>query len=151
VRRRALTRGSPPLWFAPMPEHAHVALLVEDHADACEAFRLLIETHGYEAVGAQSGREAIGRLRAGLRCCLIVLDWWLPDMRGDEFLRHLRSDPDSADTPVAVLTGDARARAEAIALGVRAAFLKPVDPECLIELLEGHCPKTGPSGSREVA
>jgi CheY-like chemotaxis protein len=134
-----------------MADHAHVALIVEDHPDACEALRLLIEAHRYEAVSAHRGEEALGRLRTGLQCCLVVLDWWLPDMRGDEFLRRLRADPDIAGTEVVVLTGDARVQAEAIALGAKRAFLKPVDPLAVLELIESHCPKATPPPSREVA
>jgi CheY-like chemotaxis protein len=134
-----------------MPAHAHVALIVEDHPDVCEAFRLLIEAHGYEAVSAHRGDEALGRLRAGLPCCLVVLDWWLPDMKGDEFLRRLRADPEIAGTTVAVMTGDARVQAEATALGAQRAFLKPVDPVVVLEMLESHCPKAAPPPSREVA
>jgi CheY-like chemotaxis protein len=134
-----------------MADHVHAALIVEDHPDVCEAFRLLIEAHGYEAVSAHDAAEALGRLRVGLRCCLVVLDWWLPDMRGDEFLRRLRADPALADTAVAVLTGDARVRPEATALGAKAVFLKPVDPAELLALLEAHCPGTTPPPSREVA
>lgn len=134
-----------------MADHSHVALIVEDHPDVCEAFRLLIEVHGYEAVSAHRGDEALGRLRTGLPCCLVVLDWWLPDMKGDEFLRHLHADPAIANTRVVVLTGDARVQAEATALGAKRAFLKPVDPAALLDMLERHCPKAAPPPSREVA
>jgi CheY-like chemotaxis protein len=132
-----------------MKPHSHSVLLVEDHPDACEAFRLLIEAHGFDAVGARNGGEALGQLRAGLRCCLVVLDWWLPDMQGDEFMRHVRTEPAIPDVPVVVVTGDARVRAEALSLGAMHAFLKPLDPDALLALLDSHCPKA--SSGRDVA
>jgi CheY-like chemotaxis protein len=124
-----------------MPTHRHIALLVDDYPGARKSLQTLIEANGFAAVGAQSGGDALAQLRSGLACCLIVLEWWLPDMTGGDFIRALHADPALADIPVATCTGDARMRAEAAALGVTYVLLKPVDPRRLVNLVNHHCPK----------
>ena len=69
-----------------MIAHRHTALLVDDHPDSCEALSALIELSNYAVVAVHTARDALTRLRSGLRCCVIILDWWLPDMKGAEFL-----------------------------------------------------------------
>ena len=113
---------------------------------------MLVESSGFDVVAVHTGGEALARLRADLACCLIVLDWWLADMTGAEFLRQLRASPEIADVPVALSTGDARVRAEPAALGVTYFLLKPVEPDTLVGLLTDHCPQQSTSpGSCNVA
>jgi len=126
-----------------MTAHRHTALLVDDDPDACEALTVLIELSDYTVVATHTARDAVARLRGGLRCCVIILDWWLPDMNGADFLRLLNADPNLADIPVAVCTGDDRIRQEATALGAKYVFLKPVEPTDLVDVLDDHCPKRG--------
>lgn len=128
-----------------MSTHRHTALLVEDYPATRESLRTLIEANGFTAVGAHSGGEALALLRGGLACCLIVLEWWLPDMTGGDFIRALHADPALADIPVALCTGDARMRAEAAALGVTYVLRKPVDPSRLVNLVSDHCPQASPA------
>jgi CheY-like chemotaxis protein len=111
-----------------MPTHRHTALLVDEYPAARKSLQTLIEANGFAAVGAQSGGEALAQLRSGLACCLIVLEWWLPDMTGGDFIRALHADPALADIPVATCTGDARMRAEAAAWGSHTCCSSPSIP-----------------------
>lgn len=124
-----------------MPTHRHTALLVDDYAAARESLQALMEANGFAAAGAGSGGEALALLRGGIACCLIVLDWWLPDMTGADFIRELRADTALAGIPVATCTDDARMRVGAAALGVTYVLLKPVDPRRLVNLVSHHCPQ----------
>jgi CheY-like chemotaxis protein len=128
-----------------MPTHRHIALLVDNYPAARESLQTLIEANGFTAVGARNGGEALARLRDGLACCVIVFDWWLPDMTGGDFVRALHADPALADVPVATCTGDSGIRAEAAALGVTYVLLKPVDPRRLVDLVNHHCPQGPPA------
>jgi len=127
-----------------MTPHRHVALLVDGDADTREAFATLIGSTGLEVVDSHSGGEALAHLRGGLACCLVVLDWWLPDMTGGEFLRALRADARLGRIPVALCSGDARVKTEASALGAHCFMLKPIDPQHLLDLIGDHC---GPEGA----
>jgi two-component system, chemotaxis family, chemotaxis protein CheY len=134
---------------AGVPTHRHTVLLVDAYPAARKSLQTLIEANGFAAVGAPSGGEALAQLRSGLACCLIVLDWWLPDMTGGDFIRALHATPALADIPVATCTDDARMRAEAATLGVTYVLLKPVDPRRLVTLVSHHCPHapSGPAAS----
>ncbi len=55
-------------------------LLVEDHPDARDALRLLLELRGYSVATAADGAEALRLLRDGVRPCVILLDWMMPNL-----------------------------------------------------------------------
>jgi CheY-like chemotaxis protein len=82
----------------------------------------------------------------GLECVrdgspdVVLLDLDLPDMHGSEVLRVLRSEPDTADLPVIVITAAAAdGEAEALlAAGADAFLTKPVDVARLRELALGR-------------
>jgi len=114
-------------------------LLVDDDTDALESTAVVIELHGADAITADSAAMALARLRAGLRCCLVVLDWKMPGMSGEEFYRACAADPRLAAIPLLVLTGDPRAVYDARALGIRHAALKPIDPSQLVEIIHERC------------
>ena len=122
-----------------MLRHRHVVLLVDDDTDALESIAVVIELHGAEAITADSAAIALARLQAGLRCCLVVLDWRMPGMSGREFYDACAADPRLASIPLLVLTGDPRGVYEARSLGIRYAELKPIDPDRLVEIIQEHC------------
>jgi two-component system chemotaxis response regulator CheY len=136
-----------------MSDHGHAALIVEDHDDAREALELLIEASGYTVAAVRTGAEALAHLRGGFRCCLIVLDWWLPDMNGGDLVLALAADPELAHIPTVFCTADARIRAEIETrqLPVREVHLKPLDSTQLVGMLERHCTRRSSPGSKEVA
>ena len=57
----------------------------------------------YEVVGAVDGESAV-RFAHDLNPDLILLDMILPKLSGPEVLQHLKSDPETADIPVVVLS-----------------------------------------------
>ena len=119
--------------------HRHVVLLIDDHPDGLEAAQALIEVHGFDVVGVRSAEAALARLHSGLSCCIVVLDWRMPGMGGEQFLRAISAEPRLAKIPLLVLTGDARGLNRACELGVEHVALKPVDPERLLEIIGQHC------------
>jgi CheY-like chemotaxis protein len=131
-----------------MSEHRHTALLVDDHRDGREAVEVLIQTSGFDVVGARTGAEGLALLRGGLGCCLVVLDWWLPDMTGGAFVEQLQADPALADIAVAMCTADQSVSDRGERPGVKCVLLKPVDPTHLVSLVGDYCPK---ADARRVA
>jgi CheY-like chemotaxis protein len=59
---------------------------------------------GYEVVCAEDGESAL-RLANAQDFDLILLDMILPKMSGPEVLKHLKSEPATAQIPVVVLSG----------------------------------------------
>jgi CheY-like chemotaxis protein len=120
--------------------HRHRVLLAEDNDDNREALTMLVETEGFECVSVRNGRDALARLEAGLRPCLILLDLLMPEMDGLEFRRAQLADPRLASIPVAIISGGGLSmEAEAHALGVTMFLRKPFDVQAFIGLLSDHC------------
>ena len=123
-----------------MPAHRHAVLVVENHDDFREALEVLVSSTGLDVVAAHTGADALEHLRRDpRRWCLVLLDWWLADMTGDEFRAQQVADLRIADVCLAVVTGDASAKEKARRLGVEYFLLKPVDPEIVLQLLSHHC------------
>ena len=121
-------------------DHRHAVLLIEDHDDSRLSFQALMEANGLRVVAVRTGKEGLALLRATpWAWCVVVLDWWLPDMDGAEFVRRQGAHPTVAGIPITVITGDATIAAKARALGVEHFFLKPVEPDAIIGLLTNHC------------
>jgi CheY-like chemotaxis protein len=120
--------------------HRHGVLVVEDDFGTREAFVELARLRDLDAVGASNGRDALARLGAGFRPCLIVLDLAMPEMDGFEFRAAQLADPAIADIPVAVMTGGGWAvEADARKIGLVRFLRKPVDIDELLRLFETHC------------
>jgi|SRR5579862_1340798 len=123
-----------------MLAHRHAVLVVENHDDFREALEELVSSAGLDVIAVHSGADALDHLRrdAG-RWCLVLLDWWLADMTGDEFRQQQVADPRIAEVCLAIVTGDASVKEKARRLGVQYFLLKPVDPEIVLKLLSHHC------------
>jgi len=120
--------------------HQHAVLFIEDHADGREAYAALASTVGLDMVAVGDGREALRRLRDGLRPCLILLDLRMPEMDGFAFRREQLADPALARIPVAVVSGGGyTVEAEARKLGLHTFLRKPVDPADVMHLFTDHC------------
>ena len=72
----------------PRTLHGLRVLVVEDYADLCELFVLLLRTEGAEATKAQTGREALD-LSQTRRFDVVLCDLNLPDIPGEVLIRHL--------------------------------------------------------------
>src|SRR5690242_7123757 len=84
-------------------------LVVEDDADVREALIEVLADHGYFALAAANGREALEILRAeGPRPSVILLDIMMPVMDGQQFRAAQLEDPELAAIPVIVLSAHAK-------------------------------------------
>jgi two-component system phosphate regulon response regulator PhoB len=81
-------------------------LIVDDQPDIARALAMLLEDSGYSAEVAESGREALDKLRRTTPQA-VILDMMMPDIDGSAVLRAMRSDPDMQNVPVVVFSADA--------------------------------------------
>ena len=66
----------------------HRIFVVEDEEMIRDSLVEFLDEHGYEAVGAAHGRDALDKLAASdLLPCLILLDLMMPGMDGSTFLQ----------------------------------------------------------------
>lgn len=88
---------------------------------------------GVEVAEAVDGNRALAALKQQ-RMDLILSDWEMPNMSGEELLRHLRSQPEGGDMPFIMVTsrGDRDHVVKAVEAGASDYLVKPFTPEELL-------------------
>jgi CheY-like chemotaxis protein len=107
-------------------------LVVEDERDIRDLICLLLEAHGYRALGAGDGGEALAHLRANPPPAVILLDLMMPGLSGEELMGLLAKDPALGGVPVVVLSGSQTAAQRATALSAAGCLTKPVGLKALL-------------------
>src|ERR1700686_5702533 len=112
-----------------MRKHARL-LIVDDDPDLCDLVQRYLEAEGFVISAVHSGAEGSHAGTSG-NYDLIVLDVMLPDMKGFDVLRELRS---RVRTPVLMLTakGDEFDRVLGLQMGADDYLPKPFSPRELI-------------------
>jgi len=113
-------------------------LYVEDNVSNLHLIEEMLVDDGIEIIAAASGRLALD-IAPDAQADVVLLDMNLPDMTGDQVLHGLRACPQTAATPVIVLTADATSatRRRMLELGVSAHLTKPIDIDLLKNTLAG--------------
>lgn len=113
-------------------------LVVDDNHDAADTLAMLLEMEGHRTVTAYSGESALG-LAATQAFNACILDIGMPGMNGYELAGHLRATDWSADFLLIALTGWGQEsdQQKALAAGFDRHLSKPVDPNLLLEGLDG--------------
>ncbi|MGC2172671.1 MAG: response regulator [Candidatus Sulfotelmatobacter sp.] len=75
-------------------------LVVDDEAQMRRVLRASLSARGYQVVEAESGEEALNKLKAE-RCDFVLLDLNLPGMDGIETCRAIRA---GSNVPVVILS-----------------------------------------------
>jgi CheY-like chemotaxis protein len=78
-------------------------LIVDDNEDSREILALILGMHGFKAVQARDGLEAVELARSH-KPSVIVTDIFMPRLDGIDLTRHLRADPELANIPVVAQT-----------------------------------------------
>lgn len=119
-------------------------LYVEDNLSNLKLMeRVLARRLGVTLLSAMQGSLGV-TLARDHRPELILLDLNLPDMRGEEVLARLHSDPTTVDLPVVVISADATSgqRARLIEAGARDFITKPFNVDRLLQLIDQFCGDT---------
>jgi CheY-like chemotaxis protein len=99
----------------------------------------LLEDWGYSVTTAVHGRDALDKLQAGVRPCLILLDLTMPVMNGYEFREAQRAHPTFAEIPTIVLSAAGNLAERAKELAVDNVLRKPIALEQLSSIAERFC------------
>jgi CheY-like chemotaxis protein len=115
-------------------------LVVDDEASIRDVVRLALEEEGYMVWEAADGLVALEILRATRERLIVLLDWMMPRLSGDEVLAAVAADPGLAELHTYVLV-----TANAAMLPARSADLlarlgipllpKPFDMDALVALV----------------
>lgn len=91
------------MYLAATRENNVKILLVEDSKPIRRENESALFNAGYEVICAEDGESAL-QLAQEQKPDLILLDMILPKMSGPEVLKHLKSEPATAEIPVVVLS-----------------------------------------------
>jgi PAS domain S-box-containing protein len=109
-------------------------LVVEDDRDILALIRDALKRQGYRVRTTRRGRRALQVAREA-HPALILLDMRLEDIDGYQVLRNLKSQPQTQDIPIVVITGSLtqeELKNEVLALGAARFLTKPFAVEELI-------------------
>jgi two-component system phosphate regulon response regulator PhoB len=92
-------------------------LVIEDERDIIEVLQYNLEREGYVVVAATDGEKGLELARAR-HPDAVVLDLMLPGLDGLEVAKRLRSDPETRETAIVMLTAKAEESDVILGLGV---------------------------------
>ena len=117
-------------------------LAVDDSMMLLSFVKEVLIDANYDVFSAASGQEAVREAQSNLPD-LILLDFILPDMRGDEVCRRLLENPGTAGIPVVYMSGyGAELQASRSENSNVIGFLnKPFTSDLLIKTVETHMPR----------
>jgi signal transduction histidine kinase/ActR/RegA family two-component response regulator len=124
------------------PPLAHLRALrlmvVDDNVDAASMLKLLLEGSGHDVVVEHDPLAALERASIE-RFDAFLIDIGLPRMEGRELARRLRRSGANSGALLVAVTGYGQQcdRASALEAGFDHYFVKPVDAERLLEVLQG--------------
>lgn len=100
-------------------------LVVEDDPSVRGLLQTLLQAEGYGVATASDGLAGLGKATSS-HPSLVLLDLMMPDLGGARVLEEMRVDPELADIPVIVVTGQIDSvPAMRDLLGEDNVFLKP--------------------------
>src|ERR1017187_851382 len=116
----------------PMTPEAQI-LIVEDSETQALQLTWLLQEEGWHVIRASTGESALEELNHHLPA-LIIVDYHLPGILGDELCRRVRMNVNTRSIPILMLTGDESSGSEPAGLdsGADGYVSKSVAPEILL-------------------
>jgi two-component system cell cycle response regulator DivK len=114
-------------------------LLVEDDFMNMRLAQHVLESEGYNVVGATSGWEALNQIKNGLPD-LILMDVQLPDIDGMTLVRIIRANEAAQETVILALTAYAMKgdREKILKTGCNDYIAKPINVETFISTVRRY-------------
>ncbi len=106
-------------------------LIVDDDADVRFMMRIILERAGHKIRDAANGQAALLQLKDG-DTDLLITDFLMPVMDGDELISRVRSDPKTAGLPIVGVTAHAYRPSSADVV-----VDKPFHPGRLVSAVDG--------------
>jgi signal transduction histidine kinase/ligand-binding sensor domain-containing protein/DNA-binding response OmpR family regulator len=134
---------------APRTVTSERALIVEDQPYNQLVVRRLAERLGFTAEVAPTAESALARL-AQQTYAVALLDWELPDMRGDELARRIRTQPGGRDTILIATTAhdSEEVRQQCAASGMDGFALKPFELATIARLVDAAYARRSQEGPK---
>lgn len=115
-------------------------LIVDDSTTMLLSLKTNLEIHGFKVEQASNGKQALEKVKAGLKPDLIITDLNMPIMDGLEFIKNVRQT--LKFTPILILTTESEQskREQAKKLGATGWLVKPVSGQDLLNVIKKVLP-----------
>lgn len=113
-------------------------LCIEDEPEMIDLIRLILGRRGFEVKGANGGVEGLKMIRQELPD-LVLLDLMMPDMDGWDVYQQLKSEGETRDIPVIIITAKAQSIDRVLGLHIAKVddyISKPFRPQELLDSIE---------------
>ncbi|MFQ5888315.1 MAG: PleD family two-component system response regulator [Candidatus Hydrothermarchaeales archaeon] len=113
-------------------------LLVDDEPDILFLMKELLKKHGFKVLDASAGKEGL-KLARDNRPDIVLLDAMMPDLNGWEVAKKLKSNPETKDIPIVMITVMAEDKYKKRSFEYAGAdwhVPKPFDPDVLFSILD---------------
>ncbi len=119
----------------------YTVLITEDNPKNRKVFRDILSVNGYKSIEAVDGEEGY-KMAKEHKPDLILMDVQLPGTDGYEITRRLKSEDDTKDIPLIIVTSFAMAgeENEARAAGCNDYLSKPINIHKFIETIKKYLP-----------
>jgi DNA-binding response OmpR family regulator len=119
-------------------DNSSLILLIDDNEQLLRMLtKSLTSLAGFRVITASNGAEGLEMFFTHAPDCVVV-DVVMPELNGFQFVRALRGDPETAQTPLIILTALAQDKDQFIGLasGADQFLIKPVKPTELIATID---------------
>jgi len=114
-----------------MKDSAYHIMLVEDSPSQATKLTAILEAEGWQVSVAPDAEQAFAQLRTR-RPDLVLLDYYLPGITGDEVCRRLRMNIDCRGLPIVMLTSEEAHELKGLESGADDFIGKSAEPDFLI-------------------
>jgi DNA-binding response OmpR family regulator len=107
----------------------HKILIAEDEQFMLKALEYRLKKDGYETITSSDGRDALSKINS-LKPDIIITDIMMPYFTGLEILNFVKSNPETKDIPIIILSAATLEKTvlEAFNLGADDFVTKPFSP-----------------------
>ncbi len=113
-----------------------IVLVVDDEDMTRKLLRLMLERDGFTILEAEDGQQAL-EVIAESKPDIVILDVMMPNMDGFTTCQELRSQPETAELPIILLS--ARSQTEAVRAGLESGadryMTKPISKPELVQTI----------------
>jgi two-component system alkaline phosphatase synthesis response regulator PhoP len=127
-------------------------LVIEDDPGALRLAQYVLQYEGYEVLTATNGLVGLKKAQSE-QPDLVVLDVMLPGVDGFEICHRLRSEPETAQLPILMLSAKAEAvdRAMGLKVGADDYLIKPTDAAEIVRIVKKLLAEKAKPRSQKVA
>lgn len=114
-------------------------LIIDDENDIRSALIEFLEDEGYTLAQAANGQAGLEYLRSNPRPKLVLVDYMMPVMGGEEFCLVCKNDAELKTIPIALLSAACVADNKLQEMHLAGVIEKPIDIDKFLAFVEKHC------------